>query len=112
MLILSDKPFTKEQVKEASKDLDKYIKFVVDIEKRVVTIGGKRHYEGEKILLENGSKQEDVWGGGIDLEADCIDFDAIINIRPRQNNPSKEVLSNETRESLIQIVKEFNLWKN
>jgi hypothetical protein len=112
MLIILDKKVTKEQLKKASEDLDAYIKFVIDIEREILTIGGKRHFEGEKLLLENGSKQENLWGGGIDLESDSLDFDAIINIRPRQDNPSKEILSKNIREKVKQILVNKKLWKD
>jgi translation initiation factor 1 (eIF-1/SUI1) len=37
-------------------------KVVVDIEKEVIAIDGELHADLETFLLENGSKQEDLWG--------------------------------------------------
>ena len=42
---------------------DDMIKFVVDIHKQIMSLGGRLHADGEKILLESGSCQENLWGG-------------------------------------------------
>lgn len=104
MLFIVKTKADKETMKKASEDLEGYIKFVVDIEKEILTIGGLRHVEGEQLLLKNGSKQEDLWGGGFDLESEEIDFDSMINIRPNQGNTSREVLSEQLRSKIKDIV--------
>jgi hypothetical protein len=111
MLILITENATKEQIKKTSEDLDGYIKFVVDIDTGELTIGGDRHFEGEQVLLENGSLQTNLWGGGYDLNSKMIDYDSIINIRPRDNNPSREVLDTGIREDINNILKEKLGWK-
>ncbi len=110
MLILITEKANKEQILQASKDLDGYIKFVVDIDNGNLTIGGDRHYEGEQILLKNGSQQTNLWGGGYDLSSKLKDYDSIVNIRPRDNNPSREVLSIEIRKDIDNILKEKLGW--
>jgi hypothetical protein len=40
-----------------------------------------------------------------------IDYDSIINIRPRDNNPSREVLDTGIREDINNILKEKLGWK-
>lgn len=104
MLVLLKDKATKEEIFKAGKDLDKYIKFVVDIETTNLVIGGDRHYQAEQLLLENGSKQEDLWGGGYDTETKVVDYDSIINIRPKNNNPSREVLNMGIRKKIDSIL--------
>ena len=41
---------------------DRLIKAVVDIEKRVMAIGGAMHCDEESVLLEKGSSQWNLWG--------------------------------------------------
>ena len=65
------------------------------------------HVDGEQLLLEDGSKQKDLWGGGLDLETGEIDFDSMINIRPSDNNPSREVLSQEIRKKMENFIREL-----
>src|SRR3989338_5902427 len=38
------------------------VKAVVDIEKNVIALGGELHADEEALLLQNGSKQENLWG--------------------------------------------------
>lgn len=63
--------------------------------------------EGEELLLKEGSKQENLWGGGLDLETGEIDFDSMINLRPSQNNPSREVLSQDIRRIMENIIRKL-----
>lgn len=104
MLLLIRQRATKEEIKQMAEDFEGYIKVVVDINQEILTGGGKRHFEGEQTLLEKGSKQGDLWGGGIDLKTGAMDFDSMINIRPNQNNYSREVLSPEVRKKMEEII--------
>ena len=77
----------------------------MDVERRILTAGGTKHTDGEALLLENGSRQEHLWGGGLDLETGAVDFDSMINIRPRQDNPSREALNVEVRKTMEEIIR-------
>lgn len=105
MLLLVKSRLDDDNLKKAAEDLDGYIKVVVDIEQEVLAAGGKRHFEGEEMLLNEGSRQRNLWGGGLDLETGGIDFDSIINLRPNDDNPSREVLSLETRKKMEEIIR-------
>ncbi len=109
MLIVLDKKTNEQSLQKAAEDLDGYVKFVVDIEQKVMTIGGLRHFEGEQLLISQGSKQNDLWGGGFDLQTKELDFDSMINIRPNQNNPSREILDQKVREQIKNIVNKLLL---
>ena len=105
MLILVRTRISEEDLKKTAEDLDGYIKFVVDIERGILTAGGLRHVEGEQVLLKDGSLQKDLWGGGLDLETSEMDFDSMINIRPNDGNSSREVLNQDVRQKMVNIVK-------
>lgn len=105
MLLIVTTKADEEILKKAAEDLDGYIKFVVDIEKKILTAGGLRHFEGEQLLLKEGSQQKNLWGGGLDLETEEMDFDSMINIRPNQGNTSREILSEEIRVQVSEIVR-------
>ena len=109
MILIITKKITPDELKKVSTDLAGYIKFVVDIEKGILAAGGKMHFEDEKKLLDNGSKQENLWGGGWDLETNGLDYDSMINIRPNQGNSSREVLSEEIRKQMTEMVKKLLL---
>ena len=92
-----------------AQDYEGYIKVVVDVELKILAGGGERHFDGEQLLLQQGSKQENLWGGGIDWETKEIDYNSIINLRPKQNNPSRDILSQDIRDQFDKIVKELLL---
>lgn len=98
---------TKEQIKKMGYAYGSYIKVVVDFEKRILCGGAEMHYQEEQLLLEYGSKQSNLWGGGIDLETNEITYDSMINIRPNQGNNKREIESEEVRKKFTEIVEEL-----
>jgi hypothetical protein len=83
------------------------VKAVVDVHRGVMAIGGELHSDEEALLLEDGSRQEDLWGINIypSLEGEeMIEFDSMINVRPRQGNRSRSVESPEIRSGIITLV--------
>ncbi len=86
-----------------------FVKAVVDLEKGTLVVDAEMHADEEQYLLENGSVQSDLWG--INLHPDkfgtdeFIEFDSLINIRPRQQNRSRNVESKETQRLIIALIK-------
>ncbi|MBI2595374.1 hypothetical protein HYW46_01405 [Candidatus Daviesbacteria bacterium] len=107
MVIVLTKKATADQLKKMGQEYGNYIKVVVDIEKGIIAGGAAMHYDGEQVLLKIGCKQENLWGGGIDLETGGITYDSMINIRPGQNNFKREIASEEVRQKLKRIVEEL-----
>lgn len=107
MIITKTEPFTKEEIAKLREQFDVYIKTVIDIEKKVCSAGMDRHFEGEQILLEQGSNQSTIWGGGVDLETKTIDFNSLINIRADDNNTSNEIQDSEIRKKYEERTKHF-----
>lgn len=105
MLLLIKDKLDENTLKKVAEDLDGYIKVVVDVEQEILAAGGLRHVEGEELLLKTGSMQENLWGGGLDLATGEIDFDSMINIRTNQGNPSREVLSQNIRKKMEEIIR-------
>ena len=87
------------------------VKGVVDIAQGLVAVDAELHADLEKLLLENGSKQENLWGVNFwkdaDTVEDFIEFDSMINIRPRQGNRSRYVENEENRKKIIEVVKKW-----
>lgn len=105
MLLIIREKANDETTKKVAEDLKGYIKVVVDMERGILAAGGMRHFESEQALLKDTSKQENLWGGGLDSKTGEIDFDSIINLRPNQDNPSREVLSQEVRKRMEKIIR-------
>ena len=82
------------------------VKYVLDVERGVAAVGGEMHADAEHLLLEDGSRQADLWGAnyypGRGRE-ECIDYTALINIRPAQGNRSMEIQDPAVRERVRQL---------
>jgi len=107
VIITKDSPFTKDEIETLREEFDVYIKTVIDLDKKVCSAGANRHFESEKILLDQGSRQSDLWGGGIDLETKVIDFNSFINIRPTDKNMSNEIQSADLRIKFEELSRYF-----
>jgi hypothetical protein len=84
------------------------VKAVVDIAKGIMAVDGELHADEEALLLEQGSRQTDLWGINIYPELDDkdrIEFDSIINIRPSQGNRSRGVDDPAIQEKICQLVR-------
>ena len=103
-----DEQITREELRIIdSRYFEDMIKGVVDVAKNLLAIDAELHADLEKMLLQEGSLQTDLWG--INLypeyeEEDFIEYDSLINIRAYQGNPSRDVLDPEIREGIRQIV--------
>ncbi len=82
------------------------IKVVVDIRKGLIAAGGMLHADGESILMERGSRQEDLWGANIYpyQRENRVEYTALINIRPGQNNPGMEIEDGEIRRRVQAVI--------
>jgi hypothetical protein len=72
-----------------------------------MAIGGEMHADEESILLDRGSTQANLWGINIypnTPRGEMIEYDSIINIRPRQNNRSRGVDDLELRKKIMDVV--------
>jgi hypothetical protein len=70
------------------------VKYVVDVRLGVIAVGGELHADAEQLLLEEGSRQEDVWGANYYPgagEEQCVEYTALINIRPSVGNRGMEI---------------------
>lgn len=98
----------KELVEMSSNMYGSLVKAVVDLEKDLMVVDAEMHVDEEQFLLENGSNQSDLWG--INLypanfgSEQFVEFDSMINIRPRQNNMSRSVEDASTRQAIIKLV--------
>jgi len=107
MIITKSEPFTKEEIIKLRELFDVYIKTVIDIERKICSAGADRHFESEKSLLDEGSRQSDLWGGGIDIETKIIDCNSFINVRPKDKNTSNEIQDPELRKRFEELSRYF-----
>ena len=111
MLIVRESISPKELKKMAEKMYGGLVKAVVDIEKKIMAIDAELHADEEALLLDQGSKQENLWGINIypdNLETeDWLEFDSMINLRPSQGNKSRSVENKNIQQKITSIVKKL-----
>lgn len=84
------------------------VKAVVDIDQELMALDGEMHADEEALLLGEGSQQRSLWG--INLypaqfgTARFIEFDSMINIRPKQGNRTRSVDGAQARTTITAIV--------
>jgi hypothetical protein len=105
---LVDKIIRIDELKEMSQRMfGGLVKAVVDIEKEIMVVDAAMHADEEKQLLDMGSQQDDLWGFNFYPELagdDFIEYDSMINVRPRLHNFSRDVENEEIRQKIKSIV--------
>jgi len=108
MQIVQEKISNAELQVMAKKMFKNLVKAVVDIEQEIMVVDAGLHADEEMLLLENGSKQENLWG--INIFPDQIGddrfvvFDSMINLRPSWGNRSRGVDDPKIQEKIRNIV--------
>jgi len=102
--VLQSQP-THEQITEMLRQYETMIKIVVDIRRRILAGGGEMHADCEQVLLENGSEQDDLWGANWYPADQRIEFESLVNIRPRLGNRSILIQSEELRQKIETITR-------
>ncbi len=107
MKIVADK-ITISELREMAKNMfGNLVKAVVDVDQEIMAIDAELHSDEEARLLENSSKQENLWGINLYPELsgdDFIEFDSMINLRPAHGNRTRGIESTEVREKIRKIV--------
>ncbi len=104
-------PISPQELSQAKNIFDgPMVKGVIDVERGLLAVDANLHADLEQLLLENGSRQDDVWGINLWFEdegEDFIEFDSMINVRPRQNNRSRGVEDATIRQKITEIVQKW-----
>jgi hypothetical protein len=82
------------------------VKYVVDVERRIAAVGGQLHADAEQLLLAAGSQQADLWGANYypgRTPDECIEYTALINIRPAHGNRSMLIEDDAIRARVREI---------
>lgn len=111
---LIKEPITNSELKKIAKErFGDLVKAAVDIKQKIMAVGGGFHSDEQTLLIEkHGSKGEDTWGINLypdKLRDEMIEFDSVINLKPLQNNRSRDVENPEIKEKIKKIVAELIL---
>ncbi|MFY9492876.1 MAG: DUF5674 family protein [Minisyncoccia bacterium] len=108
MIKIITSPISKVELKiSAHGTFASLVKAVVDIEQEIMAIGGELHADEEAVLIENGSRNNNLWGINIYFdqpEDEWVEFDSMINLKPALGNRSRSIESAEIQEKIKKIV--------
>ena len=107
MIHILKEPATPLQVQEMLQEYETMIKIVVDIRKHLLSGGGEMHADCETALLDDGSEQDDLWGANWYPNEQRIEFEALINIRPRLGNRSIVIQDESLRRQVESVTREI-----
>ena len=104
-------PLTNKQIKELTESfIEDMIKVAIDIKEGIVAAGCSLHADAEQILLKHGSRQKNIWGANFfpfKKKGQRLEYSALMNIRPRQGNPSQLIRDDATREKIKSIMEHY-----
>ena len=93
--VTESQPISLDEIRTLAKGrFGDMIKGVVDLDRNILLLDADLHADQEASLLADGSKQDDLWGINLypDVaEADWLEFDSMINLRPSFGNRSRGV---------------------
>ncbi len=98
---------TPEQIKDMLQEYETMIKIVVDIRRRILAGGGEMHSDCESVLLDNSCEQDDLWVANWYPAEQRIEFESLINIRPRLGNRNIVIQDEELRQKVESVTREI-----
>jgi hypothetical protein len=106
MIVLSERISPEDLRRLVQESFGDMVKYVVDVDRGTIAIGGELHADAEQRLLELGSRAEALWGAnyypGVGRDR-CIEFTSLINIRPARGNPGMEIEDETVRERVREL---------
>ncbi|MBN2355415.1 hypothetical protein JXO59_04840 [candidate division KSB1 bacterium] len=104
MIKIIDKRLSREELTVLCAEYFKtMVKFVVDVEKELMAVGGELQADAETLLLQQGSSQHELWGGNFypwNEPEKRIEYTSFINIRPSDDNADMEVLNGAIKDKI------------
>ena len=87
------------------------VKAVVDVDQELIAVNAELHSDLEQLLLDNGSRQESLYGINIYYDDGEIEYDSLIN--PPRNREAgyprvgRYVADPQARERIEEVVKKW-----
>lgn len=111
MQIIKKSIKTEELIRMAKKMYGDLVKAVVDVAKEIMVVDADLHADEEALLIEKGSKQENLWG--INLyprlkdKKSFVEFDSMINLRPSLGNKTRGVDDLKIQKKIRKIINQL-----
>ena len=110
-ILIAAEPVSREKLRElANAWYGDLVKGVADVRRGVAALGGDWHIDANNALINDGSRQENLWGFNIFPDKrgdDAIEYNSLINIRPAQGNRDMELRDEALRSQIRAVVKKI-----
>ena len=107
MIIVLDHKTTSKEFEQARNIYNDYIKTVIDIEKNILAVGGEFHIDCEEVLIEQGSRLENLYGGGYRVSTKEVEYMAMSNYKPTLGKNTYEITDPVIREKIYNLTKKY-----
>lgn len=107
MIIVLDRKITAPEFEKAREIYNDYIKTVIDVERNIMAIGGEFHIDCEEVLIQQGSKLENLYGGGYRVSTKEVEYMAMSNFKPALNKTTYEVTDPTIRQRVYNLTKNY-----
>ncbi|TSC62820.1 MAG: hypothetical protein G01um101448_361 [Parcubacteria group bacterium Gr01-1014_48] len=91
---------------------DEMAKLAVDVERRVLALGGEWHSEAQEVLVADGSEANDVWGANFypwKEPRERIVYVSLINLKPALLHRKMEIRDPGLRKKIHDSITRFLL---
>ncbi|KKU85782.1 MAG: hypothetical protein UY15_C0022G0009 [Parcubacteria group bacterium GW2011_GWA2_47_9] len=109
--IVKDYISLQELTRMANEEFGDVVKAAVDVEQKIMAVGGELHADEEVSLMEReNSKRAYIWGINIypkKPENERLEFDSMINLKPHSGNRSRNVEDPDIKEKIKAIVRKL-----
>lgn|SRR3989344_6249200 len=112
-IIVAKSKISREELLEVIKDsYETMVKITVDINRKIVTVGGEWHSEGQTLMVNDGSLGSEVWGCNLypwNVPEKRIEYSSLINIKPAIGHKNVEIQDKEIRVKVKDLVEKLIL---
>lgn len=101
-------PLSNQQIADLQKIHGDYVKLTIDLGQKIMVAGCDLHADGKNVLLEeHQSRQDNIWGGGINLTNGQADRTAVLNLRPNLGNNGLEIIEPRRWDAFFEIIESY-----
>ena len=109
--IIKNKISREELKKLSHEQYGDILKAVVDVDKKIMGVGGELHVDIQSLLIEKeNSRGNNTWGINLYLDKagdDFIEFDSMVNLKPNLGNKIRGIEDENIKKKIREIVNQL-----
>lgn len=109
--IIKNKISREELKKLSHEQYGDILKAVVDVDKKIMGVGGELHVDIQSLLIEKeNSRGNNTWGINLYLDKagdDFIEFDSMVNLKPNLGNKIRGIEDENIKKKIREVVNQL-----